>query len=228
MLADGCSAPVNSGAGVRRIERLCGLPNGPHAFETSQMHSGTERFPKAAFCCRLPTTSLQPEAEARVNMGGVVYVDASTSGAHNGSRWCDAYRHDQDVLVAAAAYSAGIKEIRVAQGTNWPDRGASHTLAVQTATFQLIDGVVHRGGYAGCRAPDPAGAELERADTVRSQLVGLPDATHHRPVDAQVLRERPRTPVCGVFLRAERRAKRKDVCASMRLYARQATFSAGS
>ena len=96
--------------------------------------------------------------------GQTIFVDANAIGANNGTSWADAYNYLQD---ARAAASSGA-EIRVAQGTYKPDRGATVTAGDRTATFQLASGVTIRGGYAGSGAPDPNARNINAHKTILS------------------------------------------------------------
>jgi predicted outer membrane repeat protein len=92
-----------------------------------------------------------------------LYVDDDAAGANNGSSWADAYNYLQDAL-AVAYYSS--HEIRVAQGIYKPDRGASITPGDREATFQLINGVALKGGYAGSGEPDPNARDIDLYETI--------------------------------------------------------------
>jgi hypothetical protein len=107
----------------------------------------------------------------RIDMGAyevryprVIYVDDDATGANNGSSWTDAYNFLQDSL--AVAWSGD--EIRVAQGTYKPDHGAGITPGDRAATFQLINGVILEGGYAGFGVPDPNNRDIELYETILS------------------------------------------------------------
>jgi parallel beta-helix repeat protein len=89
------------------------------------------------------------------SQAGTIYVDANATGANNGSSWADAYKYLQDALTAAGSGS----EIRVAQGTYWPDEDADHPAGTDNrdATFQLENGVAIYGGFptgGGSRDPN--------------------------------------------------------------------------
>lgn len=86
--------------------------------------------------------------------GQIIYVDDSATGAGDGSSWCNGYVHLQDALNAATSNTL-IEEIRIAEGTYKPDVGVGQVALSRTSTFQLINGVALRGGYAGCGAPNP-------------------------------------------------------------------------
>jgi hypothetical protein len=85
-----------------------------------------------------------------------IYVDLDANGLNNGSAWADAYNHLQDALGA----SAHGDEIRVAQGTYKPDRGAGLTPGDRELSFELRSGVKVRGGYAGFAEPDPDARDI--------------------------------------------------------------------
>ena len=78
--------------------------------------------------------------------------DASTNG--DGLTWDTAYKYLQDALLEAAN-DPGITEIRVAGGTYKPDQdeGGGVTPGDRLATFQLLDNVSLKGGYAGLANP---------------------------------------------------------------------------
>ena len=61
----------------------------------------------------------------------VRYVDDAATGPADGKSWCNAYRHLQDALAAAAG--GGVTEIRVAQGTYKPDRSSAAPLGTGSA-----------------------------------------------------------------------------------------------
>lgn len=73
------------------------------------------------------------------------FVDASASGAGDGSSWTDAFPALQDALAAAEAGD----EIWVARGVYHPDQGQGITPGDRLASFVLKDGVALYGGFAG-------------------------------------------------------------------------------
>jgi hypothetical protein len=99
--------------------------------------------------------------------GQIIYVDADASGANDGTSWADAYPYLQDAL-ADANDSATPVEIRVGQGTYKPDRGGAMTRGDREATFQLINGVTLKGGYAGFAQPDPDARDIGNYETILS------------------------------------------------------------
>lgn len=111
-----------------------------------------------------------------------LYVDASATGAANGSSWCDAFVQLQNALAAALASGGLVTEILIAEGVYRPDRGAGQTLGDRTATFGLIDAVALRGGYAGCSAPDPDARDIQLYVTALSgDLLGNDDPSESSP-----------------------------------------------
>ncbi|MHC4474856.1 MAG: right-handed parallel beta-helix repeat-containing protein [Planctomycetota bacterium] len=88
-----------------------------------------------------------------------IYVDADVSAGGGGTNWADAYKYLQDGL-ADANTSAKPVEIRVAQGTYKPDEGVGVSDGDREATFQLINGVTLKGGYAGDGEPDPDARDI--------------------------------------------------------------------
>lgn len=68
---------------------------------------------------------------------------ASQNG--DGRTWATAFKELQEALAAARAEDSGIKEIWIAKGTYTP-AGAG---GPRTATFELINDVVIRGGFSG-------------------------------------------------------------------------------
>jgi predicted outer membrane repeat protein len=101
--------------------------------------------------------------------GKIIYVDDDAAGADDGSSWADAYKYLQDALADAESSNKPV-EIRVAQGTYNPDRNTSEPNGTsdRTATFQLINGVTLKGGYAGPVEPDPNARDIEKYETILS------------------------------------------------------------
>jgi parallel beta-helix repeat protein len=103
--------------------------------------------------------------------GKIIHVDDDAAGNNDGSSWTDAYPCLQNALTSAQPGD----EIRVAQGTYKPDRevppGQDGSVAAsgdRSATFQLIDGVDIKGGYAGYSDPDPNEREISLYETILS------------------------------------------------------------
>ena len=86
--------------------------------------------------------------------GKTIYVDNKANGANDGSSWVDAYNYLQSALSEARSSNKPV-EILVAQGIYRPDEGANQTLGDREATFQLINGLTLKGGYAGLGHTNP-------------------------------------------------------------------------
>jgi len=95
-----------------------------------------------------------------------IYVDCDAAGANDGSSWPDAYDYLQDALMFATAGD----EIRVAQGVYRPDDFvlSKRPNLGREETFQLKNGVILKGGYAGSGQPDPNARDIELYETVLS------------------------------------------------------------
>ncbi|MFC1793259.1 right-handed parallel beta-helix repeat-containing protein [Planctomycetota bacterium] len=105
--------------------------------------------------------------------GKVIYVDIDAVAEFNGSEWAFAYRSLQDAI---AEVQPG-DEIRVAKGIYRPDRRTeiSGRLGVRitasgdrAATFELINDVTFKGGYAGYGEPDPNARDIGLYETILS------------------------------------------------------------
>ncbi len=100
---------------------------------------------------------------------GVLFVDDTAPPGGTGREWTSAFRYLQDALTFVSSSHGAIPEIRVAQGVYTPDRASvTPLLGDRTATFQLVNGVALKGGYAGLREPDPDARDIERYRTVLS------------------------------------------------------------
>ena len=100
-------------------------------------------------------------------IGRVIYVDDDATGTNNGSSWQNAYVFLQDALTNANSTEKPV-EIRVAQGIYKPDQGSGQTPGNREATFQLINGVILSGGYAGIGVDDPNARDIELYETILS------------------------------------------------------------
>jgi hypothetical protein len=109
-------------------------------------------------------TAIEADNEPDV---GVLFVDYNTAGNNNGANWTDAYINLQDAL-SAATVSHGIEEIRVAQGIYRPDQGGGNIPGDRTATFQFINGVTIKGGFAGVNEINPNIRDIETYLTILS------------------------------------------------------------
>jgi hypothetical protein len=97
----------------------------------------------------------------------VVYVDRRAPGVCDGRNWMDAFTHLHDAL-SAASQAPEVEEICVAQGTYRPDQGITVAPGDREATFQLLDGLAIKGGYAGFGEPDPNARDIDKYKTVLS------------------------------------------------------------
>ena len=98
----------------------------------------------------------------------IIFVDASAPAGGDGLSWTTAFQFLQDAL--AAAGNSSVTEVRVAQGTYHPDRDESNPNGSgdRLATFQLINGVRIRGGYAGLAGPCPDERDVAMYQTILS------------------------------------------------------------
>jgi probable HAF family extracellular repeat protein len=109
----------------------------------------------------------------------IIYVDDDASGTNDGSSWADAFNYLQDALTVAWSGD----EIRVAQGIYKPDEGAVVTTGDREATFQLINGVALKGGYAGFDEPDPNAWDIDENRTILSGDLAGNDKKMNDPCD---------------------------------------------
>jgi hypothetical protein len=113
----------------------------------------------------------------------VIFVDVNAPGPnHDGSSWENAYNYLQDALSDAYPATKPV-EIRVAQGIYKPDQGGSQTPGERTATFQLINGVTLKGGYAGFGEPDPNKRDIILYETTLSGDLDGNDVQVNDPCD---------------------------------------------
>ena len=98
--------------------------------------------------------------------GKTIYVDANARGANDGTSWENAYFYLQDALM----FAVGDDEIHVAQGVYLPDDFvlSDRPSRGREETFQLINGVALKGGYAGFGQPDPNARDIELYETILS------------------------------------------------------------
>ena len=98
-------------------------------------------------------------------LGSIVFVDDSSTGPiHDGASWCNAYLYLQDALVAVESGDT----IHIAHGTYKPDMGVDVVVGAREATFELVDGVVLEGGYAGCGHANPDARDAATFPTILS------------------------------------------------------------
>jgi hypothetical protein len=120
-----------------------------------------------------------------IAVGKIIYVDADASGANDGSSWADAYNYLQDALSNANTAPKPV-EIRVAQGTYWPDQGAGIVPGDPKATFGLINDVSVKGGYAGFGRTDQDTRHVKFYETILSGDLNNNDIDVNDPCDLRV------------------------------------------
>ena len=101
--------------------------------------------------------------------GKTIYVDDDAAGANDGTSWENAYTFLQEALVSANTADKPV-EIRVAQGTYRPSQGlgAAPEFDWRKTTFQLINDVTLKGGYAGISEAEPNERNLQEFETILS------------------------------------------------------------
>jgi len=107
------------------------------------------------------------KVEISLHQEKIIYVDDDAVGLNDGSSWQNAYNHLQDALADAEVAEKPV-EIRIAQGIYKPDQGMHRTPSDREATFQLINSVTLRGGYAGFGETDPNAHDIEAYETILS------------------------------------------------------------
>jgi hypothetical protein len=117
----------------------------------------------------------------------IIHVDADANGMGDGTSWADAYNYLQNALITVWPGD----EIHVAEGIYTPDllsppppllpmtwinsQSAEVALIDRTATFQLKNGVVIKGGYAGYGEADSNARDIDLYETILSGDIGIPD-----------------------------------------------------
>lgn len=81
------------------------------------------------------------------NFPDKLYVDASATGANNGTSWANAFNSLQDALRFGCTQSGVGREVYVAQGTYLPDQGQGVSLDDRNASFTLHDSDKVYGGF---------------------------------------------------------------------------------
>ena len=98
----------------------------------------------------------------------IIYVDDDADGLNVGTSWEHAVNSLQDALLLAY-FSDKPVEIHVAEGIYTPDRGLGIMPVDSRATFQLINNVTIKGGYAAIRGH---GWDVRDIDQYKSILSG--------------------------------------------------------
>jgi hypothetical protein len=128
------------------ITNICKLKSGDEVLRSS--------YEDTPVCCGCP-----------------IYVDVNATGCNNGYSWKDAYNYLQDALEDAnTSTTCCCDEIWVADGTYKPDQNSVNPGGTKnrTATFQLINGITIKGGYAGYGAPNPNERNVKLYETILS------------------------------------------------------------
>lgn len=108
--------------------------------------------------------------------GSTLHVDAAAPCGGDGLSWQTALNDLQAALSYAGQPGAGVGEIRVADGTYHPTARTDPD-EPRSVTFQLLEGVALRGGYAGFGAADPDERDVERHPTILSGRIGPSNAS---------------------------------------------------
>jgi len=99
----------------------------------------------------------------------IIYVDDDAAGANDGSSWEDAYVYLQDALADANSVEKPV-EIRVAQGIYKPHQSQLSIAEFfwRSTSFELINNVMLKGGYAGIKGSDPNSRDIGLYETILS------------------------------------------------------------
>jgi len=98
-----------------------------------------------------------------------IYVDIDAAGAEDGTSWENACNYLQNALTDAGSLEKPV-EICVAQGIYKPNQGiyGIPDFDWRLCTFQLINGVTIKGGYAGFGEPNPNARDIKMYETILS------------------------------------------------------------
>lgn len=121
--------------------------------------------------------------------GDVIYVDGDAVSRFDGATWVYACKTLQDAISRARPGD----EIRVAHGTYTPDQktssgrggggGGIRASGERAATFELVNDVTLKGGYAGYGEPDPDVRDFEKYETILSGDLDANDIDVNSPED---------------------------------------------
>ena len=109
--------------------------------------------------------------------GDTIYVDRMAPGSNDGTSWRNAYHSLQSAL-AVAAYG---DEIRVGQNNYYYP--TYYIGGERTVSFQLVNGVTLRGGYAGFREADPNARDIILYATILNGDIGAGDDDSYHVVN---------------------------------------------
>jgi parallel beta-helix repeat protein len=142
-----------------------------------------------------------PQASKSYILTKTIYVDDDAIGTNDGTRWENAYTFLQDALIDANDSEKPV-EIRVAQGTYKPNQGIFPIIPAgvggrsnepypakypadlgNKASFNLINDVTIKGGYAGLWESDPNVREIELYETILSGDLNGDDIEVNDPCD---------------------------------------------
>jgi probable HAF family extracellular repeat protein len=112
-------------------------------------------------------------------ISSIIYVDDDAPDDGNGMNWVNAFVNLQDALSVIDSSGGEVNEIRVAEGVYKPDRDFIHHNGSgnRNATFQLINSVVVKGGYAGFGKPEPNARNVEMYQTILTGHLNDDDGT---------------------------------------------------
>ncbi|MFZ0034350.1 MAG: hypothetical protein WAK60_05120 [Sedimentisphaerales bacterium] len=159
----GTLSPGESGFVTLKVKVKCAEPGG-----------------KITNHCEMKGDCIDLHAEEYTNVccwrGTIIYVDADANGHNDGTSWRDAYNYLQDAFeTARESLSAGCscEEILVAEGTYRPDQNSVYPNGTRNrmATFELINGIAIKGGYAGLgepNQPNPNARDIRQYETILS------------------------------------------------------------
>jgi predicted outer membrane repeat protein len=157
------------------------------AAEDSDQFEGHARFRIMASDISYAEVAAQ---EIENDVQSVLFVDADASGANDGTSWADAFNNLQDALTLAAGAPQAVDEIIVAGGIYKPapppggiPPGAPSPTFDRTATFQLINNVTVKGGYAGFGEADSNARDIDVYKTILSGDLGENDVEVSDPCD---------------------------------------------
>ena len=116
--------------------------------------------------------------------GRTIYVDDGAPALGDGSSWDAAYTHLQDALAAAETAENPV-EIWVARGLYRPDRSEANSEGTgdRAATFQMLSGLILRGGFAGLAGVDPNERDVQVYETILSGDLAGDDRDVDDPCD---------------------------------------------